>query len=103
MLEDHRDVDGATVPPDSSEETIRLITCVCRAQVFAVVLVELRVGLVCAVTTNRVDVDSGVYRVRVEMSTADLEQKPSEHVPGRPAGAASYFLLRRRRARASES
>ena len=45
MLEDHRDVDGATVPPDSSEETIRLITCVCRAQVYAAVLDGLRVVL----------------------------------------------------------
>ena len=67
MLEDHRDVDGATVPPDSSEETIRLITCVCRAHLSAAVLDGLRVGLVCAVTTHRVDVDSGVYRVRVKM------------------------------------
>ncbi len=32
-----------TAPPDSSEETIRLITCVCRAQVSAAVLDGLRV------------------------------------------------------------
>ena len=95
MLEDHRDVDGAMVPPDSSEETIRLITCVCRAHVSAVVLVELRVVYdALAIKPRCVDVPAGTACTPSGQSTSQ-GRKPSEHVPGRPAGqrTLSYFAV----------